>query len=306
MGLLVNGLWKDIDYQTEKNDGHFIRDNSNYRNSIDSSTSYIPESNRYHLYVSYACPWAHRTLIMRELKSLNEVISVDAVHPYMLKEGWMFKGDSKDSINNKNYLHEIYTLDNPNYSGRVTVPILWDKKNSKIVNNESADIIRIFNSAFDPITKNKEDFYPQPLRDKIDEINDLIYNKINNGVYKVGFATTQNAYSKAFDELFETLEKLDSDLANKSFLVGDTLTEADIRFFTTLIRFDLVYYSHFKCNYKRMSDFRNLNLYLKRLYAINAFKKTTLPDHIKGHYYYSHTKINPNQIIPNGPYIEWL
>ncbi|MCC5791482.1 MAG: glutathione S-transferase family protein [Legionellaceae bacterium] len=304
MGLLVNGVWHDQWYDTKKNDGKFVRDASRFRAQIAVDSAHPPEPHRYHLYVSHACPWAHRTLIFRELKGLQELISVSVVHPHMREQGWELKderGQSSDALYGFDYLHQLYCKAQPDYSGRVTVPVLWDKKKETIVNNESADIIRIFNDAFNGLTGDQQDFYPQALRADIDEINAIIYHKVNNGVYRCGFATTQEAYEEAFLELFETLDRMEHRLSHQSWLVGDTLTEADWRFFTTLIRFDAVYFGHFKTNRRRIIDYPALSAYVNRLYHHPAVANTVHWDHIKQHYYYSHTTINPTQIVPLGP-----
>jgi putative glutathione S-transferase len=255
MGLLINGEWKDQWYDTSKTGGKFIRSKSQFENQIinDENAEFKPESNRYHLYISHACPWAHRTLIFRKLKKLENHISISVVHPLMLQNGWTFKGGKdviQDSILDSQYLHQVYTTAQKDYTGRVTVPILWDKKKNTIVNNESSQIIRMFNSAFNDLTGNKDDYYPENLREQIDEINEEVYHHINNGVYKTGFATTKEAYEETFDSLFQTLDTIEKILTLTNFLVGNRITEADWRLFTTLIRFDAVYFSHFKCNKK--------------------------------------------------------
>jgi putative glutathione S-transferase len=271
MGLLVNGQWQDKWYDTKKSDGEFIREDSQYRHWLSTDggdNGFIAEANRYHLYVSLACPWAHRTLIFRKLKKLENLISVSIVHPHMLDKGWSlddgFDGATGDALYDSEFLYEIYTRDNTNYSGRVTVPILWDKKQGRIVNNESEDIIRIFNSAFNHLTNDHSDFYPAAYRDQIDEVNEKIYHHINNGVYKCGFATKQAVYEKSFDALFSELESVENRLSKKRYLIGGQLTEADWRLFTTLIRFDAVYVGHFKCNLKRIADYKNISNYLRK------------------------------------------
>lgn len=309
MGLLVDGTWKDQWYDTKKSNGKFVRQDSKFRNSISSEkgAEFAPESGRYHLYVSLACPWAHRTLIFRALKGLTEHISVSVVNPDMLEHGWVFGGydaATEDHLFGFQYMHQIYTKARPDITTRVTVPVLWDKKNNKIVNNESAEIIRIFNSAFNDITGNHLDFYPEECRSKVDEINEFVYHRINNGVYKAGFASSQAAYEEALHPLFEALETLEERLSKQRYLVGDTLTEADWRLFTTLIRFDPVYVGHFKCNLKRIADYLALSGYLKELYQVQGVKETTNFDHIKRHYYFSHTMINPTQVVPVGPVME--
>ena len=312
MGLLVDGIWHDVWYDTKDSGGQFIRAASQFRNFITpdgapgptGSAGFKAESGRYHLYVSYACPWAHRTLIFRKLKGLEEHISVSVVHFLMLEKGWVFKpeeGATPDHLFGAAALSEIYTRADPLYSGRVTVPVLWDKQSGTIVNNESAEIIRMFNSAFDGITGSNLDFYPEDLRAEIDELNAYVYDAINNGVYKCGFATAQSAYEKNFDTLFAALDKLEQRLDGQKYLFGDRLTEADWRLFTTLVRFDPVYVGHFKCNLRRIVDYPNLYRYLRDLYNHAGVKDTVNFHHIKHHYYGSHKTINPNGIVPLGP-----
>jgi len=301
MGLLVNGRWVDKGYDTKKTGGKFVREASQCRDFI-GNVNFPVENERYHLYISYACPWAHRANIFRTLKNLEEIISITVVNSYMGEKGWSL---SEDPINGKKYLYEIYTLAKPHYTGRVTVPILWDKKNKAIVNNESAEIIRIFNSAFNQLTNNQADYYPDSLQDEIDDINSYVYDNVNNSVYKVGFATEQNVYESEVKKLFTALDTLENRLSNQRYLVGNTLTEADWRFFTTLIRFDLVYVGHFKCNLKRIADYPNLSNYIKDLYQIKGIKETVNFQHIKEHYYFSHATINPNRIIPVGPILDY-
>ena len=305
MGLLVDGKWQDKWYDTDKSGGKFERQASKFRHRIgDSDGKFAPESGRYHLYVSLACPWAHRTLIFRKLKKLESHIDVSVVHPEMLDNGWEFKeypGATGDTLFNFEFAHQLYTKVDPDITTRVTVPILWDKKLNTIVNNESADIIRILNSDFNALTGNYDDYYPEILRSDIDEINELVYHNINNGVYKSGFATTQEAYEEAVNALFDALEEVETRLSSSRYLVGDTLTEADWRLFTTLIRFDPVYHGHFKCNKKQISDYPNTFGYMKELYQIPGIAETVNFDHIKRHYYFSHTMINPTQVIPVGP-----
>lgn len=316
MGLLVEGVWQDEWYETSKTEGKFKREGSQYRNWItpkDSPTpsgkkGYRPEKDRYHLYVSLACPWAHRTLIFRKLKSLEEIITLSVVSPFMLENGWEFnpdKGGTKDDLLGSQFLYQVYQQDTPDYTGRVTVPILWDKKTKTIVSNESSEIIRMFNLAFNPITGNTLDFYPPALQEEINDINDTIYDAINNGVYKCGFATTQAAYEEAFDKLFDALDKVETRLSTQRYLIGEKLTEADWRLFTTLIRFDAVYYTHFKTNKKRISDYPNIFNYLLELYQYPGVSDTVNFYHIKAHYYYSHSMINPTRIIPKGPDIDY-
>ena len=306
MGLLINGEWKDQWYDTSKTGGKFIRSKSQFENQIinDENAEFKPESNRYHLYISHACPWAHRTLIFRKLKKLENHISISVVHPLMLQNGWTFQGGKdviQDSILDSQYLHQVYTTAQKDYTGRVTVPILWDKKKNTIVNNESSQIIRMFNSAFNDLTGNKDDYYPENLREQIDEINEEVYHHINNGVYKTGFATTKEAYEETFDSLFQTLDTIEKILTLTNFLVGNRITEADWRLFTTLIRFDAVYFSHFKCNKKRICDYSKIYKYLQNLFNFKDIKETIFMNHIKTHYYASHTMINPTGIVPKGP-----
>ena len=306
MGQLVNGVWTKGSVSSNQKDGSFERVDSVFRNEISINDElYKPETNRYHLYVSYACPWAHRTLIFRHLKKLENHISVDYVHPDMLENGWSFSNNfpktTGDSLHFKSYIHEIYQLSDKKVSSKATVPILWDKKTSTIVNNESAEIIRIMNSSFNKITKNYDDYYPSKLRTEIDKINKVTYENINNGVYKSGFSKTQSAYEDAVTKLFSSLEMVDKILEDKEYLVGNQLTEADIRLIPTLLRFDSVYHVHFKCNLKKISEFKNISNYVKKLFKIPAINSTTDFDHIKRHYYFSHESINPNRIIPLGP-----
>ncbi|HAG40326.1 MAG TPA: glutathione-dependent reductase, partial [Pseudoalteromonas sp.] len=304
--------WQDKWYDTDSNNGKFKREAAQLRNWITKDGSPGPtgsggfkaQANRYHLYVALACPWAHRTLIFRQLKGLSDIISVSVVSPDMLDKGWSFDKDnlsSGDDLFNSEYLHQIYTKHDENYSGRVTVPVLWDKQQNKIVSNESADIIRMFNTAFNEITNNTDDYYPQSLQADIDEINDLVYTNINNGVYKAGFATTQTAYEDAFTALFKALDKVEGILSKNRYLMGSTLTEADWRLFTTLIRFDSVYVGHFKCNLRTIESYPALSNYVRELYQIEGVASTVNLEHIKRHYYFSHTMINPTQIIPKGP-----
>ena len=297
--------------------GEFIRSESSFRNWVTKDGSAGPggeggfaaEPDRYHLYVSYACPWAHRALIFRALKGLQDVISVSVVHPLMPAESWVFgeyPGATEDHVNHANYLYENYLKADPEFDGLVTVPVLWDRKRQTIVNNESSEIIRMLNSAFDDYSNSEVDFYPEPLRKEIDTINDIVYNNINNGVYRAGFATTQTAYDKAFDRLFKTMDKLEEMLSKQRYLVGNQVTEADWRLFTTLVRFDAVYYNHFKTNKKRLMDYPNLWDYTRELYQIPGVAETVNMDHIKYHYFASHRSINPTGIVPNGPEIDFM
>lgn len=316
MGLLVDGEWHDEWYDTKKSGGRFIRSDSQFRNWITKDGSPGPtgeggfkaEPNRYHLYVSYACPWASRALIMRNLKGLSDIISVSAVHPLMAENGWTFEdgpGVVKDPIHNAKYMHEIYTYVEPEYSGRVTVPVLYDKKTDKIVNNESSEIMRMLNSAFEGLESNDYDFAPEELLEEIDEMNDFVYDTINNGVYKSGFATEQDVYEEEVTKLFDALDKLEAHLETNEYLVGGKITEADWRLFTTLVRFDPVYHGHFKCNLRQLMDYKNLWRYTRELYNWPGIKETVNFDHIKEHYYMSHDTINPNKIVPKGPKIDW-
>jgi putative glutathione S-transferase len=306
MGLLVEGRWVDRWYDTDKSGGRFERTETAFRNWIttDGASGFKAEPRRYHLYVSYACPWAHRTLIMRKLKGLEDAISVSVVDPVMASDGWTLS-EGADLVNGARFLHEVYTLADPRYSGRVTVPVLWDRERTTIVNNESAEIIRMFNSAFSGISDDDRDFYPAHLRDDIDRINADVYDNVNNGVYKAGFATRQRAYEHAYDSLFAALDRLEDRLARQRYLVGDTLTEADWRLFTTLLRFDAVYHGHFKCNRQRLADFTNLWPYARELYQVTGVAETVNFDHIKQHYYASHSTINPTGIVPKGPDLDW-
>ena len=305
MGLLVNGVWKDKWYDTKKSGGKFIRTEAQFRNFIDYHSEFTPDSGRYHLYVSLACPWAHRTLIYRSLKDLNDHISCSVVNPYMLENGWTFEesfpGTTSDHLFSKQYLYQIYLKADSNYSGRVTVPVLWDKKNQTIVSNESSEIIRMFNYSFNELTGNNLDFYPEKFQEKIDEINDFTYHNINNGVYKVGFATKQSVYEEELDRLFNALDQVEEMLEQNTYLLGSEMLECDLRLFPTLLRFDPVYVGHFKCNKKRIIDYQNINRYLQSIKSNSKIKPTINIDHIKTHYYGSHPTINPNGIIPTGP-----
>ena len=310
MGLLIDGVWSDRWYDTEKTDGKFVRQKSEFRNWItaDGSSGFKAESGRYHLYVSYACPWAHRTLIFRAIKGLQEMISVSVVHWFMGEHGWTFAegaGVIPDTVNQVQFLHEIYTKVKPSFTGRVTVPILWDKQTNTIVNNESSEIIRMFNSAFDDLGAIAGDYYPEALREEIDRLNERIYHTVNNGVYKSGFATTQQAYEEAVNPLFKTLDYLEELLSNRRYLTGDQVTEADWRLFTTLVRFDPVYVGHFKCSKKRIVDYPNLWAYTRELYQMPKIAATVNFDHIKKHYYQSHESINPTRIVPVGPQLDF-
>jgi putative glutathione S-transferase len=321
MGLLVNGVWQDQWYDTEQTGGHFVRPQAVFRNwvtgggrlSSPGAGGFSAEPHRYHLYVSLACPWAHRTLLFRKLKKLEQVISVSVVDPFMGNHGWAFRaldgsltpGSTPDEVNHARYLHEIYTKAKPDFTGRVTVPVLWDKKTAAIVNNESAEIIRMLNSAFDAWGDACVDFYPPHLRGEIDRLNAYVYENVNNGVYKCGFATTQAAYEAAFDALFDALDRLEERLSAHRYLAGGCLTEADWRLFTTLARFDAVYHGHFKCNLRRIADYPNLSNYLRELYHVPGVAETVNLFQIKRHYYASHAHINPTRIVPKGPALDF-
>jgi glutathionyl-hydroquinone reductase len=312
MGLLVDGEWQDTWYNTKDSAGQFKRAESSFRNwitptgdpGISGEGGFAASPGRYHLYVSLACPWAHRTLIMRRLKALEKVISVSAVHWLMLENGWEFKkapDELSDPLYGSQFLHQIYTKASPQFSGRVTVPVLWDKQKHTIVSNESSEILRMLNDAFEPWAKPNINFYPIELRNEIDRINTRIYHDVNNGVYKAGFATTQPAYDDAVHTLFSALEWLEDHLKDREWLCGDVMTEADIRLFTTLVRFDAVYVLHFKCNIKRLIDFKNLSQFLLRMLAIPEIAETQNLEHIRKHYHLSHKSINPHGILPAGP-----
>jgi putative glutathione S-transferase len=311
MGLLVEGRWHDQWYESSK-DGAFQREQAKRRNWITADGRPGPsgeggfkaEAGRYHLYVSLACPWAHRTLIYRKLKGLEDIIDVSVVSWLMRENGWTFdteKGSSGDPLDGHEFMYQRYLADTPDYTGRVTVPLLWDKKLKRIVSNESAEIIRMFNSAFDDITGNDLDLYPDALRGVIDELNERIYPAVNNGVYRAGFATSQGAYEQAFDEVFAELDALEALLSEKRYLTGEYLTEADVRLFTTIVRFDAVYHGHFKCNLRRIVDYPNLSNWLHEVYQWPGVAETVDFYHIKHHYYASHSTINPTGIVPKGP-----
>lgn len=304
MGQLVDGKWHDQWYDTQSTGGKFKREQSQFRNTIKSDDAV---EGRYHLFYSPACPWAHRALIFRELKQLQSIIGVTSTAPLMLEHGWEFSGEySHDNpLGQLEYAHQVYTTAAANYTGRVTVPILWDKEKQTIVNNESAEIIRIFNTAFNDLTGNVADYYPLKLRSEIDEINAFVYHNINNGVYKVGFATEQAAYDEAFEKLFNAIEVLEERLSKQRYLVGAQITEADWRLFTTLIRFDAVYVGHFKCNKKQLREYSSLFNYICELYQIPGIADTINFAHIKQHYYGSHKMINPTQIVPLGPVLDF-
>jgi len=310
MGKLINGVWHDVWYDTTSTGGRFVRQDSAFRHRVtaDGSSGFPAAAGRYHLYVSYACPWAHRTLIFRALKGLEEHISISVVNPLMLESGWTFSpGDGviPDPIGGADYLHQVYTRAKPDYTGRVTVPVLWDTETSTIVNNESAEIIRMFNREFDGVGATGPDFCPPELEDEIEAVNELVYANINNGVYRAGFATTQSAYEEAVGALFDALDEIESRLGRRRYLVGDRITEADWRLFTTLLRFDPVYVGHFKCNLRRIVDYPNLWAYTRELYQVPGVADTVQMDHIKRHYYGSHTTINPSGVVPVGPEIDY-
>ncbi|MDN6275547.1 glutathione S-transferase family protein [Psychrobacter sp.] len=316
MGLLVEGRWQDQWYDTKSSGGRFQREDAGFRNWVTADGSAGPsgvggfkaEPNRYHLYVSLACPWAHRTTIYRKLKGLEDMVSLSVVHPFMGDNGWTFaagEGVIADPLHDADYAYEIYVAAKPDYTGRVTVPILWDKKTNTIVSNESSEIIRMFNTAFDEVGARAGNFLPAEKLAEIDEINDRVYTAVNNGVYKAGFATTQAAYEEAVTALFEALDMLEARLSQQRYLVGQTITEADWRLFTTLVRFDSVYFGHFKCNIRRIVDYPNLWGYLRELYQVPGVAETVNMTHIKQHYYGSHTNINPTRIVPVGPAIDF-
>ncbi|QKT02940.1 glutathione S-transferase family protein [Ectothiorhodospiraceae bacterium 2226] len=309
MERLVNGVWREFSsYSNEE--GRFERWESPFREWVtpDGRDGFAPEPGRYHLYVSLACPWAHRTLIFRTLKKLDDVISVSVVDPIMGPRSWHFSdgpGCIPDTVNNFRYLYEAYLTADPRFTGVVTVPVLWDKRGRTIVNNESSEIIRMLNSAFDAYGDAQVDFYPEALRADIDAVNERVYDNVNNGVYKAGFATSQGVYEEAYEALFETLDHLEERLAHQRYLVGPRLTEADWRLFTTLVRFDSVYVGHFKCNRRRLVDYPNLWAYTRELYQIPGVAVTVNLDHIKRHYYQSHRDINPSGIVPRGPELDF-
>ncbi len=315
MGMLFKGELVDNWLERENDAGEFKRMASTFRHWVTADGRAGPsgedgfkaEPGRYHLYVSSACPWAHRTVIFRKLKQLEHIIGLSIVEPDMLAQGWTFADNGKyiDHVHGFNYMHEIYTLADEQFTGQITVPVLWDKQRHTIVNNESSEIIRMLNSSFDDLTEVKTDYYPKKLRAEIDAINQPIYENINNGVYRCGFATTQTAYEKAFDRLFRELDRVETRLSRQRYLLGDLLTEADWRLFTTLVRFDAVYVGHFKCNLRRIADFANLANYLRELYQLPGIAETVDIAYIKRHYYYSHTSVNPTQIIPKGPALKF-
>jgi putative glutathione S-transferase len=317
MGLLIDGSWSTAWYDTEKTDGKFVREDAGFRHWITADGAAGPtgkagfraESGRYHLYVSHACPWAHRTMIFRHLKALDAHISVSVMHPLMLDNGWSFAIDefaTGDTLYQSDFLYQIYQKSKPDVTGRVTVPVLWDKQTEQIVSNESSEIIRMFNSAFDAITGNRLDFWPAESRNAIEMINDDIYQHINNGVYRAGFATKAPAYDEAVTSLFDALDRIEARLAESRYLLGNETTEADWRLFTTLVRFDLVYVGHFKCNLRRIADYPALSGYLRELYQMPGIAATVVMPHIKTHYYASHSNLNPTGIVPKGPILDFL
>ena len=317
MGRLIDGEWSSEWYDTRATGGAFKRDTAKFRNWVTADGvpgptgegGFRAQSGRYHLYVSYACPWAHRTLIFRAVKGLTDHIDVSVVHPDMLDNGWEFRTDfpgaTGDRLHGAEFMHQVYTRADPEVSGRVTVPVLWDREREAIVSNESAEIIRMLNSAFDEITGNTDDYWPEALRDRIEEFNDRIYDTVNNGVYKAGFATTQKAYEAAAGPLFDSLDWLEAHLADNRYLLGEQLTEADWRLFTTLVRFDAVYHGHFKCNRRRLVDYPHLWAYTRALYQHPGVAETVHMDHITRHYHYSHDTINPHRIVPIGPKLDF-
>lgn len=316
MGFFLDGVWHNQWHDTDKSKGRFQREQTRFHNWVTADGNpgptgdggFAAEAGRYHLYVSLACPWAHRTLIFRKLKKLEDAISVSVVSPMMFDKGWTFEqseGSTGDAVNGATTLGDIYLKAAPSYSGRVTVPVLWDKKQNTIVNNESSEIIRILNASFDALTGDRNDYYPQALREEIDRINLFVYDNINNGVYRCGFATTQDAYEEAFRALFSALDLLERKLSTQRYLVGNTITEADWRLFPTLIRFDAVYVGHFKCNKRRIDDYPNLSNYMRALYQMPGIAETVDVDQYKRHYYGSHPTINPTGIVPAGPELDF-
>jgi putative glutathione S-transferase len=306
MGYLQDGKWIDGPRPIDAN-GEFKRQAAQFRKRVtaDGSSGFPAEAGRYHLYISLACPWAHRTLIFRRLKKLEDVISLSVVAPIISPEGWAFEAESLDHLYGFHHMHQVYTLAAPDYSGRVTVPVLWDKLRRTIVNNESSEIIRMFNSEFAAFTDDRTDYYPERLRAEIDSVNELVYECVNNGVYRCGFATTQAAYERAFERLFGALDQLEGRLSRQRYLAGDVVTEADWRFFTTLIRFDAVYVGHFKCNLRRIDDYHNISNYLRELYQMPGIPDTVDIQQYKRHYYRSHQNINPTGIVPVGPALDF-
>lgn len=310
MGYLLKGAWRQDDQDLRGQRGEFVRKGAQFRDRVtaDGSSAFRAEAGRYHLYVSLACPWAHRTLIFRKLKQLEKVISISTVHPLSADNGWAFSDEAgliPDTVNGAAFLREVYVKAKPDYTGRVSVPVLWDKKTATIVSNESSEIIRMLNREFDAFTDARADYYPAALRAAIDAVNEVVYESINNGVYRTGFATTQEAYEQAFFKLFAGLDTMEERLARSRYLAGERVTEADWRLFTTLVRFDAVYYGHFKCNLRRIADYPNLSNYLRELYQVPGVADTVDIDQIKRHYYGSHRHINPAGIVPKGPLLDF-
>jgi putative glutathione S-transferase len=308
-GQLIDGYWRTRSYDSDK--GAFRREGAKFRDRItaDGSSGFPAARGRYHLYVSLACPWASRAVVFRRLKGLEEIVPMTVVSPLMLENGWEFSGEepccAPDPLYGARYLHEIYTRAAPRYTGRVTVPVLWDTERETIVSNESAEIIRMFNSAFDGLGAKAGDYYPRELRDEIDAINGPVYENVNNGVYRCGFATSQDAYDEAFGRLFATLDDLERRLSRRRYLAGERITEADWRLFTTLMRFDAVYNTHFKCNLHRLADYANLSNYARELYQMPGIAETVNFDHIKRHYYISQDHVNPSRIVARGPEVDF-
>jgi len=316
MGLLIDGVWREDSNDARiSRDGHFVRPQTRFRNFVtpdgragpSGEGGFSAEAGRYHLYVSLACPWAHRTVIMRRLKELDSVISMSTVAPYMGPQGWTFEAEDStgDPVNGARHLSEIYLKADARYTGRVSVPVLWDKSQQTIVNNESSEIIRMLNAAFEEFTSNHTDYYPFALRPEIDRINTMVFENINNGVYRSGFARSQSAYEEAFRSVFTALDDIEHRLGEQRYLIGDKLTEADWRLFTTLVRFDAVYYGHFKCNLRRIIDYPNLSNYVRDLYQVPGVAETVSIEQIKRHYYGSHKHINPTGIVPVGPVLDF-
>lgn len=316
MGQLVEGIWHDVWYDTKAHGGRFVRTVTQFRNwlskdgkTAETGRAFPAEKNRYHLYVSYACPWAHRVLAVRTLKGLEELLPVSVVSPLMFSNGWELNKDfpdsTGDSLYNFKFLYQLYTKADPKYTGRVTVPVLWDTKEETIVSNESSDIIRMLNTAFDDLGAKPGHYYPEELKAQIDDVNSWVYDAINNGVYKCGFATSQDAYDENVYPLFEALDRVESILSKQRYLTGSKLTEADIRLWTTLVRFDIVYVTHFKCDIKRISDYPNIQNYMLDIYQTGGLGETVNVPHIRNHYYRSHTMINPNGVISAGPKVDF-
>ena len=314
MGKRIEGQWHDVWYATKQTGGRFVRKDSAFRRQVsgDRDAPFCAEAGRYHLYVSHACPWAHRTLIVRQLKGLQDAIGVTAVEPDMLSKGWEFSARRPDPLHGARFLHEVYTRADPTYTGRVTVPVLWDKRTETIVNNESSEIIRMLDGPMAALQNREKpgfvgsSLYPEAHREEIDAVNADVYPHVNNGVYMAGFATTQQAYDEAVTALFAALDRLEAQLVGRRWLVGGQLTEADVRLFTTLVRFDPVYHGHFKCNVRRLRDYPRLWAHTRRVYQLPGVAQTVHIDEIKRHYYYSHESINPHRVVPAGPDIDYL